>query len=57
MTGLCAACSFARKLSTKSSSTIYLCERSKDEPRFPKYPSLPVLRCDGFRPLKQIDAE
>jgi hypothetical protein len=25
-----------------------MCERAKFDPRFPKYPRLPVERCDGW---------
>ncbi len=25
----------------------YLCERSANDPAFPKYPSLPVIECSG----------
>ena len=28
-----------------------MCERSKDEPEYPKYPRLPVLECAGHEPL------
>jgi hypothetical protein len=26
------------------------CRKSESDPRFPKYPPLPVLRCDGHEP-------
>jgi hypothetical protein len=29
-------------------SSFSLCEKSKTDPRFPKYPRLPVVRCAGF---------
>ncbi len=28
----------------------YLCERSANDPAFPKYPSLPVIECSGHAP-------
>jgi hypothetical protein len=31
-------------------SSFSLCERSKDDPAFPKYPRLPVLECRGYEP-------
>jgi hypothetical protein len=31
-------------------STFYLCERALTDPRFRKYPTLPVLSCPGFEP-------
>ncbi|HUO72094.1 MAG TPA: hypothetical protein VMU39_15100 [Solirubrobacteraceae bacterium] len=49
--GLCAACRHQRLVRTTRGSVFSLCERAKDEPeRFPKYPRLPVLRCDGYGP-------
>jgi hypothetical protein len=30
-------------------SVFYLCELSKVDPRFPKYPRLPVLSCPGYQ--------
>jgi hypothetical protein len=29
-------------------SVFSLCMRSKDDPGYPRYPRLPVLRCAGF---------
>lgn len=48
--GLCPLCVHHRVVANRRGSRFYLCERSKDDPRFPKYPPLPVLRCDGFEP-------
>jgi hypothetical protein len=31
-------------------SVFWLCAQSADDPRFAKYPRLPVLRCVGFAP-------
>src|SRR6266850_156532 len=47
--GLCAACLHARRIESSHGSVFYLCELSHTDPRFPKYPRLPVLSCDGFR--------
>jgi hypothetical protein len=33
----------------------WLCARSADDPRFAKYPRLPVLRCPGFEPPPERD--
>ena len=30
----------------------YRCERSTADARYPKYPRLPVLRCDGYDPVE-----
>jgi hypothetical protein len=31
-------------------AVFYLCRQSLNDPRFPKYPVLPVLRCVAFEP-------
>jgi hypothetical protein len=46
--GLCAACAFGRTVVSGRGSTFWLCELSASDPRFAKYPRLPVLRCAGF---------
>ncbi len=48
--GLCGACRYSRVIQTARGSTFRLCERSTADPRFPRYPTLPVLRCAGFEP-------
>ncbi|HEX8272656.1 MAG TPA: hypothetical protein VF615_08380 [Longimicrobiaceae bacterium] len=48
--GLCAACANVRVVRSGKGSTFYMCELSKVDPAFPKYPRLPVLRCRGFTP-------
>ena len=48
--GLCLACVHRRVVANRRGSRFYLCEKSKEDPRFPKYPPLPVLRCAGFEP-------
>ena len=44
--GLCADCAFSRIVNS-GRSTFYLCERAVTDPRFRKYPPLPVLSCSG----------
>lgn len=45
--GLCDACAHQRTV--PASRAVYsLCRLSADDPRFPRYPALPVLRCSGF---------
>ena len=46
--GLCATCRHSRVVTSKRGSAFRLCERSRTDPRFPRYPALPVLRCEGF---------
>jgi hypothetical protein len=46
--GLCARCIHAATVETSRGSVFLLCELSRTDLRFPKYPRLPVLHCDGF---------
>ena len=45
--GLCATCRYQRTVEG-ARSTFSLCERSFTDPRFLKYPPLPVVRCVGY---------
>jgi len=49
--GLCARCRHARVVETER-SVFWMCGRSADDARFPKYPRLPVIECVGFEPLE-----
>ena len=51
--GLCDRCLHQRVVNNTRGSTFSLCERSKTEPEFPKYPRVPVLECRGFEPLSR----
>lgn len=46
--GLCASCVHARLIVSGRGSQFVLCERSRTDPRFPRYPPLPVVACTGF---------
>ena len=46
--GLCASCVNCRRVHSDRESLFYLCELSKTDPRFPKYPRLPVISCPGY---------
>jgi len=48
--GLCGACRHSRVVETRRGTTFRLCERSTTDPRYPRYPTLPVVRCAGFEP-------
>jgi len=48
---LCAACRHARVIRSTKNSEFWLCELSKTDARFGKYPPLPVRACPGFAPL------
>jgi hypothetical protein len=46
--GLCDSCKHARKLTSAKGSLFIRCELALTDARFPKYPRLPVWRCEGF---------
>lgn len=46
--GLCSSCVHVRVIENRRGSRFFLCDLSKTDPRFPKYPPLPVLRCAGY---------
>ena len=51
--GLCATCRHARVV-PGARSTFYMCARSFEDPRFRKYPPLPVIRCIGYERRVEI---
>ena len=48
--GLCASCRHVRRVESSRGSTYYLCGLAAADPRFVKYPALPVLSCPGYEP-------
>ncbi|HEX3556250.1 MAG TPA: hypothetical protein VIA62_23780 [Thermoanaerobaculia bacterium] len=46
--GLCATCEHLRLVASKR-STFVRCGLADTDPRFPKYPALPVVVCGGYR--------
>ena len=46
--GLCDSCRHQRVIRNTRGSSFSLCERSRREPAYPKYPRLPVVRCAGW---------
>jgi len=46
--GLCDSCRHQRLVPNTRGSVFSLCERSREDPAYPRYPRLPVLRCEGF---------
>jgi len=49
--GLCEKCQHARRIESDRGSVFYLCELSASDPRFAKYPALPVIQCPGYRAI------
>ncbi|PYX48357.1 MAG: hypothetical protein DMG83_01840 [Acidobacteria bacterium] len=53
--GLCADCQHARRIESDRGSVFVMCELSFTDSRFPKYPRLPVLACDGYARKTGLD--
>ena len=49
--GLCRDCKYSRRIESDRGSVFFRCDLSLQDPRFPKYPRLPVLTCSGYRPV------
>jgi hypothetical protein len=53
--GLCAYCRHLEVL--RSPRSVFVrCARADHDPRLPRYPPLPVLRCAGFEPDEVVSA-
>lgn len=52
---LCETCAHLREIVTPRGSRFLLCQRSIAEPRFPRYPRQPVMRCDGHETTDEAD--
>jgi len=50
--GLCLQCLHVRVIESARGSAFYLCRLSERDPRFSKYPRLPVLSCAGYQPAQ-----
>ena len=48
--GLCADCRNAEHVRSVRGSTFYRCRLADADPRFAKYPVLPVVACPGYEP-------
>ena len=55
--GLCDRCRHQRIVENTRGSSFSLCELSRTNPDFPRYPRLPVESCAGFSARKQGGAE
>ncbi len=52
--GLCATCRHRRVVTSDRGSRFVLCEKSKTDPSFPKFPRLPVVVCAGYEKGSQV---
>jgi len=55
--GLCATCRHVETIVSARGSTFSLCQLALSDPRFPKYPTLPVLACEGYEPRPERPRE
>jgi hypothetical protein len=46
--GLCGTCVHARILHSDRGAGFYRCALSDTDPRYARYPRLPVVRCEGY---------
>jgi hypothetical protein len=46
--GLCDSCKHQKLIRNTRGSVFSMCERSKTDPSYPKYPRLPVRECAGY---------
>ena len=55
--GLCATCRHARAIANARGSRFTLCELSRTDARFARYPRLPVTACAGFAEREDGDLD
>ena len=48
--GLCGSCRHQRVVRNTRGSSFSLCERSREDDQYPRYPRLPVTSCPGYEP-------
>lgn len=46
---LCEICQSMREVISAKGSRFLLCRLSQANPNYPKYPSQPIVRCEGFQ--------
>jgi hypothetical protein len=51
--GLCDSCVHQRVVRNTRGSRFSLCERSRTDPAYPRYPRLPVRECAGWEKRPQ----
>jgi len=55
--GLCDSCRHQQLIRNTRGSVFSLCLRSRDDPAYPRYPSIPVASCPGYEPCGRDEAE
>jgi len=51
--GLCGSCRNVRIITSEKGARFFMCQLSFRDPRFPKYPRLPVMQCEGYEKAEQ----
>jgi len=54
---LCESCAFMREVVTPKKSRFLLCQLSKTNPDYPKYPPQPIVRCEGHQQKQEGEKE
>src|SRR2546426_6152540 len=54
--GLCLTCRWMRAVTNRRGSTFFRCGRADTDPRFSRYPALPMLQCVGYDQGRPDDA-
>jgi hypothetical protein len=52
---LCETCAWMREIVTPKGSRFLLCQLSKSDLAYPKYPPQPVVQCDGYQKKEQAE--
>jgi hypothetical protein len=55
--GLCATCVHVQIIASSRGSTFFMCRLSDTDPRFRKYPAIPVRACSGYEPPDRHERE
>jgi hypothetical protein len=55
--GLCDTCAHQRLVRNTRGSVFSLCERSRSDPAYPRYPRLPVRECPGWERRREETPE
>ena len=53
--GLCATCGHVETIRSDRGSVFLRCKLSGTDPRFPKYPTLPVVECSGWDSVRHSE--
>jgi hypothetical protein len=53
--GLCRSCRWMRAVTSRRGSTFFRCDRADTDPRFARYPALPMLHCIGYEERSSLD--